>query len=94
MDRAGPLHRRSVNLDTYRCREVSSHLSRKVSIKTTSIDAVVEKVSRYKAKTQEKKLDRSTNCREAIKDPRIFSIDPPNCQESVKITIRKSLKAR
>ena len=73
---------------------MSRHLSRKVSRKTTSTDAVVKKVSRNKAKTQEKKLDRSISCREAIKDLGTFSIDPPNCRGSVEIAIRKSIRAR
>ena len=72
---------------------MSSHLSRKlsrkttstneavkkVSRKTTSTNEAVKKVSRNKAKTQEQKLDRSTNCREAIEGPGTFSIDPPSC---------------
>ena len=33
-----------------------------MSRKTTSTDTGVERVSRNKAKTQENKLDRSTNC--------------------------------
>ena len=53
-----------------------SHLSRKVSRKTTSTDTAVEKVSRNKAKTQEEKLDRSTSYREAIEGPGTFSFDP------------------
>ena len=57
-------------------------------------DATVEKVSRNKAKTQEKKLDRSTNCREAIEDPGTFSIDPPSYRGSVEIAIRNNLRAR
>ena len=73
---------------------MSRHLSRKVSRKKTSTDAVVKKVSRNKAKTQEKKLDRSISYREAIEDPGTFSIDPPNCRGSVEIAIRKSLRAR
>ena len=93
-DCVGPLYRRLVNLNRQRCREVLRHLSRKVSRKTTLTDAVVKKVSRNKAKTQEKKLDRSISCREAIEDPGTFSIDPPNCQGSVEIAIRKSLRAR
>ena len=36
-----------------------------------------------KQQTQEKKLDRPTSCREAIEDPRTFSIDPPSCREGV-----------
>ena len=71
-----------------------SHLSRKASRKTTSTDAAVKKVSRYKAKTQEKKLDQSTSCREAIEDPGIFLIDSPSYRGSVEIVIRKGLKAR
>ena len=54
---------------------MSRHLSRQVSRKTTSTNAAVEKVSRYQAKTQEKKLDRSTNYRKAIEDPGTFSIN-------------------
>ena len=55
---------------------MSRHLSRKVLRKTTSIDTVVEKVSRNKAKTPEEKLNRSTSCQEAIEGPGTFSIDP------------------
>ena len=65
-----------------------------VSRKTMSTDKAIEKVSRYKAKAQDKKLDRSTSCREAIEDPRTFLIDPPSCRGSVEIAIRNSLKAR
>ena len=71
-----------------------SHLSREVLRKTTSTDAAIEKVLRNKAKTQEEKLDRSTSCQEAIKDPGTFSIDPSSCQGSVEIAIRKSLRDR
>ena len=56
---------------------MSSHLSRKVSRKTTLTNAAVEEVSRNEAKTLEEKLDRSTSYREAIKGPGTFSIDPP-----------------
>ena len=73
---------------------MSSHLSRKVSRKTTSTDAVVKKVSRNKAKTQEQKLDRSISYQEAIEDPETFLIDPPSYRGSVEIVIRKSLRAR
>ena len=47
-----------------------------------------------KQQTHEKKLNRSTSCREAIEDPGTFLIDPPGCQGSVKIAIRNSLRAR
>ena len=47
-----------------------------------------------KAKTQEQKLDRSISYREAIEDPRTFSIDPPSCQGSVEIAIRNNLGSR
>ena len=50
---------------------------RKVLRKTTSIDAVVEEVSRNEAKTLEKKLGRSISYREVIEGPGTFSIDPP-----------------
>ena len=50
---------------------------RKVLRKTTSIDAVVEEVSRNEAKTLEEKLDRSTSYREVIEGPGTFLIDPP-----------------
>ena len=51
-------------------------------------------MSRNKAKTQEQKLDRSTNYREAIEGLGTFPIDPPSCRESVEIAIRKSLGSR
>ena len=56
--------------------------------------ASVEKVSRNKAKTQEKNRNRSINCREAIEDLGTFSINPPSYQGSVEIAIRNSLRAR
>ena len=59
-----------------------------------STDAVVKKVSRNKAKTQEQKLDRSISYQEAIEDPETFLIDPPSYRGSVEIVIRKSLRAR
>ena len=65
-----------------------------MSRKTTSTDVAIKKVSRNKAKTQEKKLDRSTDYREAIEDPRTFSIDPPSYRGSVEIAIRNNLRAR
>ena len=73
---------------------MSSHLSRQVLRKTMSTDAVVKKVSRNKAKTQEQKLDRSISYQEAIEDPETFLIDPPSYRGSVEIVIRKSLRAR
>ena len=51
-------------------------------------------MSRNKAKTQEQKLDRSTNYREAIEGLGTFPINPPRCQGSVEIVIRKNLRAR
>ena len=60
---------------------MSSLLSRKVSRKTTSTDVVVKEVMRNKVKTQEEKLDQSTNYREAIEGPGTFSIDPPSVEE-------------
>ena len=47
-----------------------------------------------KQQTQEKKLDWSTSCREAIEDPGTFSIDPPSCREGVEIMIRTNLRSR
>ena len=73
---------------------MSSHLSRKVSRKTMLTDEAVEKVSRNKARTQEQKLDRSTSRREAIEGLGTFQINPPSYRGSVKIAIRKSLRAR
>ena len=69
---------------------MSSHLMRKVLRKTTSIDAVVEEVSRNEAKTLEEKLDRSTSYRGS----RNFLDRPTSYRELVKIAIRKSLEAR
>ena len=60
---------------------MSSHLSRKVSRKCSSTDAGVEKVSRNKVPDQEQKLDRSTSCREAIKEAGAFSIYPPGIKK-------------
>ena len=60
---------------------MSSHLSRKVSRKTTSTDATIEEVSRNEAKTLEEKLNLSTSYREAIKGLGTFSIDPPTIED-------------
>ena len=54
----------------------------------------IDEVLRKKAKTQEQKLDRSINYREAIEGLGTFSIYPPSCLGSVEIAIRKSLEAR
>ena len=63
---------------------------RKVLRKTTSIDAVVEEVSRNEAKTLEDNLDRSTSYREAIEGPESLSINPPSYREAIEIMIRRS----
>ena len=71
-------------------KEVSSHLSRKVSRKKTSTDAAVEEVSRNKAKTQEEKLDQSTSYRGS----RNFLDRSTSYRGSIEIAIRKSLRVR
>ena len=70
--------------------KVSSHLSKKVSRKTTLIDATVEEVSRNEAKTLEEKLDRSTSYRGS----RNFLDRSTNYRGSSEIVIRKNLEAR
>ena len=60
---------------------MSSHLSRKVSRKTTLTDAAVKEVLRKKAKTLEEKLDRSTSYREVIEGLGTFLIDPPAIED-------------
>ena len=45
----GCLNRPAVNLNKWRCREVSRHLSRKVSRKWSSTDVGIEEVSRNKS---------------------------------------------
>ena len=57
-------------------------MSSKVSRILLSTDTGVEQVSRNKAKTQENKLDRSINYREAIVDPGTLSFDPPAIEET------------
>ena len=69
-------------------------MSRKVSKVKASTDAAVEKCRGRIHQTRLKKLNRSASCREAIEDPRTFSIDPPSYQEGVEIAIRNSLRAR
>ena len=71
---------------------MSSHLSRKVSRKTTSTDATVEEVSRNKAKTLEEKLDRSTSYREAIEGSRTFSVNPPAIEDLARLQEEKAWK--
>ena len=73
--------------------EVSSHLSRKVSRKTTSTDVVVEKVLRNKAKTLEKKLS-IHQLSKSYRGSRNFLGRSTNYRGSSKIAIRKSLEAR
>ena len=56
-----------------------------------STDAAVEDLSRKKSTEKIiNKLDRSTNCREAIEGPESLSIDPPSCREAIEIAIRGS----
>ena len=70
--------------------EVSSQVSRNKA----STDATDERCQGRIHQTRLKKFNRSTSCREAIKDPGTFSIDPYNCREGVEIAIRNSLRAR
>ena len=94
----GSLNRPVVNLDRWRCWEVSRHLSRKVSRKWSSTVEGNDKVSRNKptnTRTEARSihqvsrsywgcrsiLDRSTRCRDAIKDVETFSIDPPGVKK-------------
>ena len=49
LDRTGSLNSVPINLDRWRCREVSRHLSRKVSRKWSPIDTGIEEVSRNKS---------------------------------------------
>ena len=69
---------------------MSSHLSMKVSRKTTSIDAAIEEVSRNEAKALEEKLNRSTSYRGSMN----FLDRSTSYQGSGEIEIRKSLEAR
>ena len=59
-----------------------------------SIDAADKRCWGRIHQTLLKKLDWSTSCREAIKDPRTFLIDLHSCREGVEIAIRNSLIAR
>ena len=43
-----------------------------------------ESVEEQKHQTQEMRLDRSTNCREAIEGIGTFLIDPPNVEEMLR----------
>ena len=65
-----------------------------MSRKTTLTNTVVKKVSRNKVKTQEEKLNRSTNCREAIEGPGTFSIDPSAIEDLSRLRKEKTLRAR
>ena len=67
---------------------------RNVSKVKASTDAAIEKCRGRIHQTRLKKLDRSTNCREAIEDPRTFSINSPSYREGVEIAIRNSLRAQ
>ena len=86
-NRDNPIYRASVILDRLKCWEVSSHLSRKVSRKTTLTDAAIEEVLRNEAKTLEEKLDWSSSYR----GPRNFLNRSTSYQGSVEIAIRKKL---
>ena len=87
LDHDNPIYRASVILDRLKCWEVSSHLSRKVSRKTTLTDAAIEEVLRNEAKTLEEKLDWSSSYR----GPRNFLNRSTSYQGSVEIAIRKKL---
>ena len=94
----GCLNRPAVNLDRWRCREVSRHLSRNVLRKWLSTNTGTEKVSRNKSSDTRSEsrsihqvsrsywsgrsiLNRSTRCREAIKEAEALSIDPPGVEK-------------
>ena len=69
-------------------------MSRKVLGVKVSTNAAIKKFRGRIHQRRLKKLDRPTNSREAIEDPRTFSIGPPSCQEGVEIMIRYNLRAR
>ena len=57
-------------------------------------DKAIEELSRDNSTKAKKNLNRSTNCIEAIKGPRIFPIDPPAVGTTIEIAIRNSLRSR
>ena len=86
----GRINSASVNLDRWRCREVLSHLSRKVSRKWSSTDTGIEEVSRNRStdtRTESRSIHQVSR---SYRGGRNFLDRSTRCQEAVEIAIRKS----
>ena len=89
----GSLNRPLVNLDRWRCWEISRHLSRKVSRKCSLTDAGVEKVSRNKStwsRTEARSIHQLSRSNRAGRSCLNRST---RYREAIKITIWKSLRS-
>ena len=88
----GSLNRPSINLNRWRCREVSRLLLRKVSRKWSSTDTGIEEVSRNNPSDARTELDQSTSCREAIDKARAFSIDPLGIEKLLRLWYQQTAR--
>ena len=59
-----------------------------------SIDKVIEGLSKDNSMKAKKKLNRSTNCQEAIEGPGTFPINLPAVETAIEIAIRNNLRSR
>ena len=87
------LNRPSVNLDRWRCREVSRHLSRKVSRNWSSIDSGIKVVSRNKPSDIRTEARLIHQLSRSYLGGRNFLDCSTRWREAVKIAIRKSVRS-
>ena len=89
----GSINRPSVNLDRWRCREVSRHLSRKVSRNWSSIDSGIKEVSKNKPSDIRTEARLIHQLSRSYLGGRNFLDCSTRWREAVKIAIRKSVRS-
>ena len=88
----GRINSASINLDRWKCREVSRHLSRKVSRKWSSTNTGIEEVSRNKSSDTRIEARSIHQVSRSYWGGRNFLDRSTRCPEAVGIAIRKKLK--
>ena len=89
----GRINSASINLNRWRCREVSRHLSRKVSRKWSSTNTGIEEVSRNKSSDTRTKARSIHQVSRSYRGGRNFLDWSIRCWEAVGIVIRKSWRS-
>ena len=89
----GSINKPLVNLDRWRCREVSRHLSRKVSRNWSSIDSGIKEVSRNKPSDIRTEARLIHQLSRSYLGGRNFLDCSTRWREAVEIAIRKSVRS-